>query len=239
MARGLQAVDLLHRVDLRIAGEAAQRHHVGRGVVLEDLAGLGDEPVDGLGGLLRRGVGALRPAAGRAPTACGSVSLTASPRSSPRKTTTKRCSRTGSTKTSTPGSLIACSCLAHGDAALGGRPAGAAVGDLAVVVDGAEVAADGHVARADLEVDAERFEDAAADAVFERIVAEQAEVAGAAAGRDAGQHRDAQAADAFAGQASRFGVRADLQLGLAARLQGQAAQAVRDQQDDFGGVLFA
>ena len=47
--------------------------------------------------------------------------------------------------------------LAHGDAAFGGRPAGAAVGDLALGVDGAEVAADGDVARADLEVDAERL----------------------------------------------------------------------------------
>ncbi len=28
------------------------------------------------------------------------------------------------------------------------------------------------------------------------------------------------------------------QLGLAARLQRQAAQAVRDEQDDFGGVVF-
>ena len=59
MAAGLQAVDVLHRGDLRIAGEAAQRHHVGRRLVLEHAAGLGDEAVDGVGGVLRGGVGAL------------------------------------------------------------------------------------------------------------------------------------------------------------------------------------
>src|SRR5207249_4539183 len=37
---------------------------------------------------------------GLCPVCCGSVSLTASPRWSPRNTTTKRCSRTGSTNTS-------------------------------------------------------------------------------------------------------------------------------------------
>ena len=54
MAAALQAVDVLHGGDLRIAGEAAQRHHVGRRVVLQHLAGLGDEVVDGVGRLLRR-----------------------------------------------------------------------------------------------------------------------------------------------------------------------------------------
>ena len=43
---------------------------------------------------------------GLAPTICGSVSLTRSPRLSPRMTSTKRCSRTGSTKISEPGTSI-------------------------------------------------------------------------------------------------------------------------------------
>ena len=49
-----------------------------------------------------------------------------------------------------------------------------------------------------------------------------------------GKHRRAEPTDSLAGQASRFGVRAAFQLGLAARLHGQAAQPVRDQEDDFG-----
>ena len=62
---------------------------------------------------------------------------------------------------------------------------------------------------ADLEVDPERLQDAAADAVFERVVPEEAQVPGPAARRDARQDRQAQTADALAqAQASRLGVRA-------------------------------
>ena len=43
-------------------------------------------------------------------------------------------------------------------------------------VERAEVAADGHVVRLQLEADARRLEHAAADQVLERIVAEQAQV---------------------------------------------------------------
>ena len=99
---------------------------------------------------------------------------------------------------------------AHGDAALGGRPAGAAVADLAGVIHRAEVAAHRHVARADLEVDAERLQDAAADAVLERVVTEQAQVAGAAAGRNSGQNRGAQAANALPGCFIQIGSRSAL-----------------------------
>jgi hypothetical protein len=118
---------------------------------------------------------------------------------------------------------------AHLDAALGRRPAGAAVADLARLVDRAEVAADGDVLGPDLEVDAQRFEDAAADAVLERVVAEQAEVAGAAAGGDARQDRDAHAADAFAGQRVEVRRPRRLEFRLAVRLDRQAAQAVRNE----------
>jgi len=64
-----------------------------------------------------------------------------------------------------------------------------ATGDEALAVDSAEVASGGDVAGADLKVDAEGFQDAAADLVFQRIVAEKPEVAWSAAGRDAGQDR--------------------------------------------------
>ena len=47
----------------------------------------------------------------------------------------------------------------------------------ALAVHRAEVAARGHVAPAQVELDAQRLEHAAADLVLERIVAEQTEVA--------------------------------------------------------------
>ena len=72
--------------------------------------------------------------------------------------------------------------------------------------------------------------------VLERVVAEQAEMARPAAGRDAGQDRDAQAADLPSTQGVEVRRAGRFQLGLAARLERQAAQAVGHQQDDLAGV---
>ena len=71
-----------------------------------------------------------------------------------------------------------------------GDAAGAAVGDVAGGVERAEVAADGHVLRPQLEADAGGLQRPAADQVLDRIVAEQAQVAGSAAGGDARRDRD-------------------------------------------------
>ena len=87
-----------------------------------------------------------------------------------------------------------------------GDAAGAAIGDFAGGVEGAVVAADGDIVRAEFETDAGGFQRAAADDEFQRIVAEEAEVAGAAAGSDAGFNRDAAAGDAALARASRLGV---------------------------------
>ena len=65
-----------------------------------------------------------------------------------------------------------------------------------------------------MKVDAQRFEDTAADAVLERVVAEEGEVAGPAAGRDAGQDRDTQAAHAVAGEGIEVGGRRGFQFRL-------------------------
>src|SRR5579871_482868 len=88
-------------------------------------------------------------------------------------------------------------------------------------------------------MDAKGFENATADAVLERIEAEQAEVPRPAARRDARQDRDAQTADAFAGAGVEVGRTCRFQLGFAARLQRQTAQAVGDQQNDLRAVFFA
>src|SRR5699024_10757385 len=81
---------------------------------------------------------------------------------------------------------------------------GAAGGNVAFGVDGAEVCADGDVAIFELEADAGGFEGTAADHVLQRVVAKEAEMARAAAGASAGQHRNAAAED------PRFGERVEV-----------------------------
>ena len=72
------------------------------------------------------------------------------------------------------------------------RP-GATVADVAAGVERAEVAAGGDVVGTKREVDTDCFEDAPADVKAVGVVAEEGEVAGAAAGRDAHSHRGGQA----------------------------------------------
>ena len=104
-------------------------------------------------------------------------------------------------------------------------------------VERAEVGADGDVALFELEADAGGFERAAADEVLQRVVAEQAEVAGPAAGADAGQHGDAAAEDAALGERVEVGRVGRFELGQAARLLRQAAEAVGHVHDDLGVVF--
>ncbi len=77
----------------------------------------------------------------------------------------------------------------------------------------------GHVARLELEADAGRRQGAAADLVGERVVAEQAEVAGARPGGDAPGHRVVEAQGALAGQ--------PVEVGGAASVSSEPRSAVR------------
>ena len=120
--------------------------------------------------------------------------------------------------------------LADGGRLLGGQPAGPAVGDDPVGVQGAEVDPGGHVAGLELEADAGRRQGAPADLVGERVVAEQAEVAGARPGGDAAGHRVVEAQGALAGQPVEVGGAGLGELGAA--LGGPvAAEAVHHQQE--------
>lgn len=65
--------------------------------------------------------------------------------------------------------------------------ASAPVGDQTFGVERAEIGAGGNVAGFEFNAETERFDDATTNFKFERIVAKQAEVAGAAAGSDAGR----------------------------------------------------
>jgi hypothetical protein len=66
----------------------------------------------------------------------------------------------------------------------------AAVGDDALLVQRAEVRARRHIAGLQLHPEAKRLDDATADLELQRVIAEQPEMAGAAAGRDAGRDGD-------------------------------------------------
>ncbi len=72
-------------------------------------------------------------------------------------------------------------------ARFGRDAAGAAVGDNAFGVERGEIRAGADVAGLQFHAEAERLDDAATDLKFQRVVAEQAEMAGPAAGRDAGR----------------------------------------------------
>ena len=130
------------------------------------------------------------------------------------------------------GHLDAVQGVDEGDGGLRGDAAGATVDDVAVGVDGAEVAAGGDIALLQIDVDAQGLQDAAADEVLHRVVTEEAQVAGAAARSDAGKHRHREAAGALLGQPVQVRDVGGLQLrptGLRVR---QAAQAIRHKHDD-------
>ena len=91
---------------------------------------------------------------------------------------------------------------------------------------------------AELEADAGGFERSPADLELKRVVAEESEMTGAGTGRDPRQHRHARYARADRRQPIKVGGGGRLELRLATRLHGQAAEAVGHEEDDLGRVLF-
>src|SRR5690606_9959584 len=76
-------------------------------------------------------------------------------------------------------------------ALFGADPSGAAIDDVAIGAEGAEITANRHVAGLQRKPDAGGFERPAADLVLQRVVTKQAEVPRAAARSDAGFYRNA------------------------------------------------
>ncbi len=120
----------------------------------------------------------------------------------------------------------------------GGDATRAAVLDGPVGIQGDEVAADGNILGSDGESDASGFEDAAADNVFEGIVAEKPEMARAAAGGNAELDWEHASQNARFGQPIQIGRFCRLQFGRPTRLHGQTAEAVGDQHDDLRVVIL-
>lgn len=80
---------------------------------------------------------------------------------------------------------------------------------------------------------------AASDPELERVVAEEAQVAGAGSGRDPGQYRNARAAGSAGGEPVQIRGRGRLQFGSAPRLERQATEPVGDQHHDLGIRFFS
>ena len=107
---------------------------------------------------------------------------------------------------------------------------GAAVGDDAFCVERAEIGAGGDVAGLKFEAQAEGFNDAASDLIFQRVVAEQAEVARAAARGDAGRDGDHAALGADAGEGVEVRGAGGFERGEEILFRGgDVAQAVEDE----------
>src|SRR4029453_19460800 len=98
------------------------------------------------------------------------------------------------------GQLDAPEPLGQAQVQLGGGPARGPGRDTAHAVHSAEVPAGRDVPRAKLELDAERLEHAAAHLILEGIVAEETEMAGAAARGDPGRDVADEAAGGLGGE---------------------------------------
>ena len=106
-----------------------------------------------------------------------------------------------------------------------------------VVVEGAEIATDSDILRAEVEIDAQGFQDAAADLIADGVIAEQAQVPRSAAGCDSGKDGNTQPQDSAHTQCVEIGGARRLQFGQVSRLEGEPAQAIGDEQNDFGIIL--
>ena len=126
--------------------------------------------------------------------------------------------------------------LGESHADLGADAARAPVGDAALRVDGAEVAARGDVARPQVELNAERLQHAAADLEANRIVAEEAEVPRPAARRDAGRDVAEQATGRLRGESGQVGHAGRLELRAPRFGAREAAEPVEREKDDLRGV---
>jgi hypothetical protein len=111
---------------------------------------------------------------------------------------------------------------------------GPAITDVPGCIDGDEITANGHVAIGESEVDSEGFQNAATDVVFERVVAEESKVPGAAARSDARQYRNAHSKHSAASERIEVGGIGRFKLCFTAGLQRQTAQSIGNVEHDFG-----
>jgi len=122
--------------------------------------------------------------------------------------------------------------LDQGGTLFAGDTACASIGDSTFAIQGAEIATDRHIVRADGETDPRRLQDAPADHVLEGIVPENSEMPRAASGSDSWLDGRHESADATAGQAVEVGGFGGFQLGGTARFEGEPSQPIRYHEND-------
>ena len=123
-------------------------------------------------------------------------------------------------------------------AQLGLDAARAPVGNQPVFVQRTKVGPRGDVARAQLQTKAKRLNHTASDFVFQWVVAEQAKVAGTAAGRDAVSGRDQASHGRVLGQSVEVRRVGRLERGLVIRgSRGDIAEAIHHEQGHLGPVF--
>ena len=226
--------------DLRLMGDAAQEKTVGRFLAGQDGQGLAVKIGDHRGGFFC----AWRisgPSARRRARAilhdCGSASVNGPSSPLPRKMTTKRWPLPGLMMTwASSAFLILRESNAHSSSRdFCFNPARAAVGDDAFLVERAEIGPGGDVARLEFHAQTEGFNHAAADLKFQRIIAKQSEMAGAAARSDAGGDRNHASLRAVPGQAVEVGGGGGFERGeIILFLGGDVAQSIEHEQCQFG-----
>ena len=171
---------------------------------------------------------------GACPSNSGSVALTSSPRPGPCINSTKRCSLTGRTEMSAPGSSIRSNRLMRGAAGFGSDPSRAPVQHQSTAVQRTEVPPRGNVTVTQLHPYAQRFQDATSDGVLDGVVAQEGQVSGPAAGRDARGHRGCQAAGASLRQTVQVRKTGRFQLRPARIWVRETSKPVDDQQHYLG-----
>ena len=124
--------------------------------------------------------------------------------------------------------------MAQRRAQLGGDTPGPAVHQQARIVHGAEVAAGGNVAGAEVNLNSEGLQCAPAYQVLQGVVAEQGKVAGTAAGSNPRFDWRGQTTGALTCHCVQVGQARRLQLREASVGVGKTAQAVYHQHDDLG-----
>ncbi len=233
-ARRLQPVGFRETRQLGIRRKAAQRQRIGRAFILQNLARPGDPLIEQLGRMLR--IRRLRHGRQRRRfllwIGIGNVpgqSLTA--QNHAEAIILHRFDKDLHAGQRNRAELL------HQFHALGsGDASRAPIDNHIVLVDRAKIAARGHVPGAQLEADTHRFQHAAPDHVLQRIVTEQAQMAGAAAGRHAAARRLTQTQIALLSQPIEIGRVGIFQFSRAVQFTRQAAQAIHHQQHDLAVV---
>ena len=239
--RASEPVDLGEPRKLRRLVEAPQEDHVRGRRVGEQPASLGDELVDEGGGGFRfrvEGLDGERRLVEQLRIALGELcrQLRGAGAAARAEDEDEAMLLHGLDEHLDPGQTDRAQPLRQAHAEVRRDPAGPAVFDAARAIHRAEVPARGDVARAQVELDAERLQDAPPDLEAKRIVAEEPEVPGAATRGNPGRDVTDEPARRLARQLGEIGQARCFELRAPGLRAGEPAEPVERDQHDLGRV---